>query len=184
MHFLSVGFFTYIISPLLFCFSLGWGGRSVCCCSDCCWRLSAGESEFSSWCSSFLSVVLCVPSAGGGPVVVIQDALPPLLFFLPTLVLLDLPQSNCAAPPAHAGHALSSWRSCVWVCVRVCVCTHVVRVVFLFLWIPRQEKEGDFAPLLQRLMARFRLWISSPIPSHLSNGAFLAVKFHLHYNES
>lgn len=58
------------------------------------------------------------------------------------------------------------------VCVFVCVCVCVFRGLF---WIPRQDKEGCFASLLQRLPARFRLWISSPSPFHLSNGPFLAV---------
>lgn len=63
----------------------------------------------------------------------------------------------------------------------VCMC--VVRVFFIFLS-SEAGKGGVFCTTSQKILPRFWLWISSPSPFHLSNGAFLAVKFHLHYNES
>lgn len=65
----------------------------------------------------------------------------------------------------------------------VCMC--VVRGFFFLIFLSFEAgKGGGFCTTSQKILARFRLWISSPSPFHLSNGAFLAVKFHLHYNES
>lgn len=98
-------------------------------------------------------------------------------FSLPTLVLLGLPKSESAVPiHAHRTRTLNL--------EEVCVCVWLEVFFFLIFLSSEAGKGGVFCTTSQKILARFRLWISSPSPFHLSNGAFLAVKFHLHYNES
>lgn len=105
------------------------------------------------------------------PGALVQDALPFSWFIfgprsLPAQIQL------CVPTDARRTRALIPEEACVCLCVSVCARARALRGLF---WIPRQDKEGCSAPLLQRLPARFRLWISSPSPFHLSHGPFLAV---------
>lgn len=101
-------------------------------------------------------------SSGSGCLAFLSVYFWPQIFTWPNAALCShsCTQDTCSDP-----------RGGVWMCVCVCVCACFEGCF----WIPRQDKEGCFAPLLQRLAARFRLWISSPSLFHLSNGPFLAV---------
>lgn len=141
MHFLSVWFFCLV----LFFFSLGWGGGSVCWCSEYIYiyiyfiflflfgRLFPEQLGFSSSCSSFLSrasprsVCVSIAGDGRGPSQLLE-----LWFRMPCLFLglflapdLYLPKSSSLFPLVHAGHVLWSQRRRVSVRVCVCVCLEV-----------------------------------------------------------
>lgn len=143
----AVGFLLFL--QFLSVQGLPQGCVGVCVCLCVYPLLAPDAAPCSSW------------SSGSGCLAFFSVYFRPQIFTCPNAALCSQPctQDTCSDPRGGV---------CVSVCVSVCVFRGLC-------WIPRQDKEGCSAPLLQRLPARFRLWIFSPSPFHLSNGPFLAV---------